>query len=175
LASNVNFAPGATVANTVVTGVGTAGKVCLFTNVNTDLVVDVNGYFPTPSPFVPLVPARLLETRVGPGMATTDGFFNGLGVRAGGSVTQLIVTGRGGVAANASTVVLTVTVTQPVAAGFITVFPCGTPRPLASNVNFAPGATVANTVVSGVGTAGQVCLFTNVNTDLVVDVNGYFT
>ena len=76
--------------------------------------------------------------------------------------------------ANASAVVLTVTVTQPVAAGFVTVFPCGTPQPLASNVNFAPGATVANTVVSGVGTAGRVCLFTNVDTDLVVDVNGYF-
>ena len=147
---------------------------CLFTNVNTDLVVDVNGFFPVLSPFVSLVPARLLETRVGPGLATTDGLFNGVGVRGGGSVTELTVAGRGGVAANASAVVLTVTVTQPVAAGFVTVFPCGTPQPLASNVNFAPGATVANTVVSGVGTAGRVCLFTNVDTDLVADVNGYF-
>ena len=128
----------------------------------------------TPSSFVSLVPARLLESRVGPGLATTDGFFAGLGVRSGGSVTELNVAGRGGVAADASAVVLTVTVTQPVAAGFVTVFPCGTPRPVASNVNFAPGATVANSVVSRVGTAGRVCLFTMVDTDLVVDVNGYF-
>ncbi|MBK5334063.1 MAG: S8 family serine peptidase, partial [Ilumatobacteraceae bacterium] len=127
----------------------------------------------TPS-FVSLVPARLLESRVGPGFATADGLFAGVGVRRGGSVTELTVAGRGGVAATASAVVLTVTVTQPVATGFVTVFPCGTPRPLASNVNFAPGATVANSVVSGVGTAGRVCLFTMVDTDLVVDVNGYF-
>jgi subtilisin family serine protease len=124
--------------------------------------------------FVSLVPARLLESRTGPGLVTVDGLFTGLGVRAGGSVTELNVAGRGGVAADASAVVLTVTVTQPAAAGFITVFPCGTPRPLASNVNFAPGTTVANTVVSGVGTAGHVCLYTLVDTDLVVDVNGYF-
>ena len=81
---------GATVANTVVTGSAPPGRVCLFTNVDTHLVVDVNGFFPASSPFVSLVPARLLETRaVGPGLATADGLFIGLGVRAGGSVTEL--------------------------------------------------------------------------------------
>jgi hypothetical protein len=70
--------------------------------------------------------------------------------------------------------VLTVTVTQPVAAGFVTVFPCGSPRPSTSNVNFVSGATVANSVVSGVGSGGRVCLFTMVDTDLVVDVNAFF-
>ena len=174
LASNVNFVSGATVANMVVSGVGTGGRVCLFTMVDTDLVVDVNGYFPAVSSFASLVPARLLESRAGPGMATVDGFFSGLGVRAGGSVTELNVAGRGGVAADASAVVLTVTVTKTVAAGFVTVFPCGSPRPFTSNVNFVSGATVANSVVSGVGTGGRVCLFTMVDTDLVVDVNAFF-
>ena len=87
--------------------------------------------------FVSLVPARLLETR--PGLSTVDGQFNGVGVRGAGSVTELVVAGRGGVAVDASAVVLTVTVTEPVGAGFVTVFPCGAPRPLASNVNFVAG------------------------------------
>ena len=45
---------------------------------------------------------------------------------------------------------------------------------MASNVNFVAGATVANSVVSGVGVGGAVCVFTPVATNLVVDVNGYF-
>jgi hypothetical protein len=174
LTSNVNFVAGATVANSVVSGVGDGGRVCLFTMVNTDLVVDVDGYFPAGSSFVSLVPGRLLETRSGPGAATVDGLFGGVGVRSAGSVTELTVSGRGGVAADASAVVLTVTVTAPMAGGFMTVFPCGSPRPLASNVNFVAGATVANSVVSGIGTGGGVCLFTMVDTQLVVDVDGYF-
>ena len=174
LTSNVNFVAGATVADSVVSGVGAGGRVCLFTMVDTHLVVDVDGYFPAGSSFVSLVPGRLLETRSGPGAATVDGLFGGVGVRAAGSVTELTVAGRGGVGgADASAVVLTVTVTQPVAAGFVTVFPCGSPQPLTSNVNFVAGATVANSVVSGVGAGGRVCLFTMVDTHLVVDVDGY--
>jgi hypothetical protein len=103
-----------------------------------------------------------------------DGLLVGLGVRGAGVVTELPVAGRGGVAGDASAVVLTVTVTEPVAAGFVTVFPCGSARPLASNVNFGAGSTVANSVVSGVGVGGAVCVFTLVNTHLVVDVDGYF-
>jgi hypothetical protein len=127
----------------------------------------------TSAEFVPVVPGRLLETRSGPGAVTVDGLFGGVGVRAAGSVTELVVAGRGGVAADASAVVLTVTVTQPVAAGFVTVFPCGSPQPFTSNVNFVAGSTVANSVVSGVGAGGRVCLFTMVDTHLVVDVDGF--
>ena len=89
-------------------------------------------------------------------------------------MTELAVAGRGGVALNASAVVLNVTVTDPVGDGFVTVYPCGSPRPNASNVNFAAGATVANSVVSGVGGGGRVCIFTMVDTHVLVDVNGYF-
>jgi len=70
--------------------------------------------------------------------------------------------------------VLTVTVTEPGAAGFVSVFPCGVSQPLASSLNFVAGATVANSVVSGVGVGGRVCVFTSAATQLVVDVNGYF-
>jgi hypothetical protein len=144
----------------------------VFTLVATHLVVDVNGYFPAVSSFVPLVPGRLLESRSSG--STVDGLLSGLGVRGAGSMTELPVWGRGGVVGDASAVVLTVTVTEPLAAGFVTVFPCGSVRPLASSVNFVAGATVANSVVAGVGVGGRVCVFTLVATHLVVDVNGYF-
>ena len=171
-ASSINFVAGSTVANLAVSKIGDAGAVCVFTSEATHLVVDVAGYFPLVTSYHPLVPARLLETR--PGESTIDGQFLGAGLRDDGEVTELTVTNRGGVPTAASSVVLNVTVTGPTAHGFITVYPCGIPTPLASNLNFAPGQTVANAVIVKVGNDGKVCLFNSRPIHLVVDVNGYF-
>ena len=171
-ASSVNFAAGQTVANAVIARVGVGGRVCIFSQMAADLVVDVNGFFGAASSFASVVPARLLETR--PGLATVDAQFNGVGLRGAGMVTELVVAGRGGVPINASTVVLNVTVTGAQAPGFVTVFPCGSPRPNASNLNYTAGQSTPNAVVSKVGTSGRVCIFTLTATDLIVDVNGYF-
>ncbi|MBI5088288.1 MAG: hypothetical protein HZB15_05355, partial [Actinobacteria bacterium] len=170
--SSVNFVAGATVANAVVSKVGTNGQICLFSNVATDLVVDVNGYFPAGSSFQSVVPARLLETRSG--LSTVDGLFAGQGPVPATGVVQLTVANRGGVGVSANAVVLNVTVVQPTGAGFVTVYPCGGAVPNSSSVNFVAGATVANAVVAQVGAGGAVCLFSNVATHLVVDVNGWF-
>ena len=70
---------------------------------------------------------------------------------------------------------MNVTVTEAVAAGFVTVFPCGAERPTASSLNVVAGATVANAVVVKVGVGGQVCVFTQSATQLVLDVDGYFS
>ena len=171
-ASNINFVAGATLANMVVSKLGQGGAVCVFTNQGTHLVVDVSGYFPLGSSYHSLVPARLLETR--PGETTIDAQFLGAGLREAGEVTELTVANRGGVPTGVSSVVFNVTVTGPTADGFVTVYPCGIPTPLASNLNFEPGQTVANAVVVKVGSDGTVCLFNSKPTHLVVDVNGYF-
>jgi hypothetical protein len=70
--------------------------------------------------------------------------------------------------------VLNVTAVNPTSRGFITVYPCGVDRPDASSLNYIPGTATANNVVSKVGSGGMVCVFTNQNTDLVVDVAGNF-
>ena len=49
----------------------------------------------------------------------------GIGVRAAGSVREVLVRGRGGVPVDATAVVLNVTVDGPEGSGFVTVFPCG--------------------------------------------------
>jgi hypothetical protein len=170
--SNLNTTAGGTVPNAVVTKIGTGGKVCVFTSSATDIIVDINGYFPAGSSFTAIDPARLLETRSG--LSTIDGLFNGIGVRGAGSVTELQVTGRVGVPSDASAVVLNVTATGAQAAGFITVFPCGTTRPTVSNLNTTAGGTVPNAVVTKIGTGGKVCVFTSSATDIIVDINGYF-
>jgi len=172
LAAQVNYLPNTDVATAVYVKLDGNGEVCLFNSVQTDVVVDVNGFNPAGSSFVPLSPARLLETRAG--LATVDGAYNGVGMRGGGSVTELQVTGRGQVPSNASEVVLNVTATNVAADGYITVFPCNGSPPTASNLNYTAGSTVTNAVVAALRNDGRVCLFTLSNVDLVVDVNGYY-
>jgi hypothetical protein len=90
-------------------------------------------------------------------------------------VFQVGVTGVNGVPSEARTVLLNVTAVDARAAGFMTVFPCGTERPLASNLNIERvGQTIPNASIIGVNDAGSFDLFAQNATDLVVDVNGYF-
>jgi hypothetical protein len=70
--------------------------------------------------------------------------------------------------------VLNVTVDQPSAAGFLTVYRCGTSTPNASNVNFSAGQTTANSVTVSVGTNGKVCVYSSSSTQLIVDVDASF-
>jgi bacillolysin len=170
--SSLNYVAGSTVPNAVVSKVGVNGQVCFFTQSPIQLVVDTNGFFGPTSSLVPLVPARLLDSRQG--APTFDGQSTGIGLRAAGSFTQVQVTGRAGVPSDASAAVLNVTVTGAQAPGYATVYPCGSTPPTASNLNYVAGATVPNAAVAKIGKAGRVCVFTQSPIHLVVDVVGYF-
>jgi hypothetical protein len=125
------------------------------------------------SVYVPLAaPQRLLDTL--PGFTTADGTDAGTASLALGTTREVTIAGRAGVPASAASVVLNVTAVDATAAGFVTVWPCGTPQPLASNLNFAAGQTVPNSVIAKAGTDGKVCLFSSQAIDAVVDVAGYF-
>ncbi|MEO6652189.1 MAG: hypothetical protein ABIP17_05970 [Ilumatobacteraceae bacterium] len=158
------------IPNTVVSKVGVAGTVCFYTLTGTDLIADVNGYVPANGSPQPLSPARLLETRKGSNDVTIDGAFPGAGRAAAGSTTQLTVTGRGGVPAKASTVVLNVGAVLPSGPGFLTVYPCNEKLPVASNVDDLGGDVISNAVVAKVGTDGKVCIDTLTETDIIADV-----
>ena len=81
--------------------------------------------------------------------------------------------GSFGVPANATAVVLNVTVVNPLAAGYLTAYPTGATQPFASNIDYVAGQVVPNLVEVGVGTSGDVSLFSSAGTDVVVDVEGY--
>ena len=124
--------------------------------------------------YVALVPARLLDTRTDPSSSTVDGQGLGAGLAAAGSVTEIQVTGRAGVPADAAAAALNVTVTEAQAAGYVTVFPCGSPRPTASTLNFVAGSTIPNAAITKIGVNGKVCLYANNATHLIADITGYF-
>ena len=119
-----------------------------------------------------MVPARLLDTR--DGYTTIDGQAQGGGQHDAGSTTILHVTGRGGVPNDATAVVLNVTIADAIGPGFVTVYPCGAPQPLASNLNYTTGSIIPNAVITKIGDNGTVCIFTSNATQLLADVNGYF-
>lgn len=123
----------------------------------------------TPSFFVPVSPARLLDTRTG-----TGGNLAPLGPQV---YTELDVTGVSGVPETGVTaVVMNVTVDAPTSGSFLTAWPSGEPRPLVSNLNFVPGQTVPNLVTVKVGANGRVNLFNATGwAHVVADVVGYYT
>ncbi len=78
-------------------------------------------------------------------------------------------------ASGADAVVLNVTATQTTAKSFVTVWPTGTARPNASNLNFVAGETRPNLVISKLGAGGRVSLYNHAgSTHLLADVAGYF-
>ena len=112
-----------------------------------------------------LGPRRVLDTRAG-----TQGPI------AGGHTRSLAMTNFG-VPLGASAVVLNVTVTNPKAAGHLTVFADGTALPNASNLNFVANQTVPNLVVAPVGANGKVDLYNGSpgRIDVIVDLSGFYT
>jgi hypothetical protein len=171
LVSTLNFSQGQTIANSAVARPGTSGDVCIYTTTATHLIVDVNGAFPSGSSFTTLSPSRLVDSR--PGTGTIDGQQVGFGLIPAGSTTEVIVGGRAGMPATPYAVTMNMTVTQPAAAGHLTVYPCGTTRPNASNINFTAGQTIANAVVAKVGSNGRVCVYNASATHLIMDATGY--
>lgn len=171
-ASSLNYSAGTTVPNAVVTKLGAGGKACLFASQPLDIIVDVNGAFPPETTYVPINPARLLDTRAD--HTTSDGAQQGGGDVRPASVTMLQITGRAGIPGDATAVVVNLTVTEPTAAGYATVYPCGSQPPTASNLNYVAGETVPNLVVAKIGANGAVCVFSQQTTQLIADVTGYF-
>ncbi len=174
--SNLNFQPGQTVANRVVVKLGTGGSVDFFDYAgHTDVVADVAGWFTdgttssAASLFVAVPPARILDTR------TTSG-----PVGPNASIV-LPVAGQGGVPAMSApvaptAVVLNVTVTNPTTGSYLTAWPDGAQRPLASDLNYVAGLTVPNLVVVKLGSTGAIDLYNAFGSvDVIVDVVGWYS
>jgi subtilisin family serine protease len=134
--------------------------------------------FTSPPPVMPpvqgftaLAPVRVFDTRAGEAQGAVQVGKQRYG---GGTVLTVKVAGAAGVpVSGVGAVSLNVTVVDPVAAGFVTVYPCGD-RPLASSLNYVAGQVVPNAVIAPLSAAGEVCLFSSADANLLADVNGWF-
>ena len=169
--STLNYGPGEVVPNGALVSLSANGTLCAFTKASSQLLIDVAGYVPGgATKLAPVVPARLADTR--PGQATVDGQHTGTGQIPAGGTIEVKVAGRGNVPANATAAFFNVTVVNPSAAGFITLYPCGT-RPTTSNVNHTPGVVRANNAMTQLSANGTVCIFSKAAADVVLDVTGW--
>ncbi|MER5635694.1 right-handed parallel beta-helix repeat-containing protein [Kitasatospora sp. NPDC002227] len=173
-ASNLNWSPGQIIANLVTVPV-VDGKVSFYAGGpagSVDILADVAGYYSADGydTYHADGPYRLMDTRI-------DQEYRASGaptrkaapVPAGGTLVVDL-----GEMPEPYAVTLNVTITRPTAPGFLTVYPHGTDRPLASNLNWVAGQTIPNQVVVPVkdhkislynGSWGPV--------DMVVDLFGY--
>ncbi len=173
LASNLNFVANQTVPNRVIVPLSSTGELSLFNaSGSTDVIVDVTGYYSstTSGYFAPLPPSRICDTRNA--NATP---CSGKTLASGGTLT-VQVTGNGGVPSGASAVVANVTETGATATSYLTVWPAGAARPVASDLNFVAGQTVANLVIAKLSVTGGLGVFNaSGSANVIVDVGGYFT
>lgn len=173
LSSNLNFAKGQTVANGVIAPVSSMGQVCIYSSTDTDIVVDLEGWFGNGG-FTGATPQRLVDTRKGTGARIGKiGGSDQLSVAIAGQM--LTVNGSSqALPASASAAALNVTAVNPAGGGYITVYPCGVNRPVASSLNYTKGAVVANNVIAPLGGNGNVCVYSSTGSDVVVDISGWF-
>ncbi len=171
-ASNLDFTAGETIPNLVVVPV-IAGNVSIYNKFGSvDVIADIFGYYANGAGsgggnFAPVSPARLLDTRNGTGAPVAKVQPN--------QTLNLHVANLAGVPSNASVIVLNVTVTNPTAPSFLSVFPGGQAvLPTVSNLNFTKGETIPNLVMVPV-TNGSVNLYNKSGiVDVIADVFGYY-
>ncbi len=162
-------------ANAAIVGAGTGGAVSVYVTNTTDLLLDIDGYFTTPGQntyqFYMLTPCRIMDTRIGLGGA----YLQGQQERDIPVQTSSCMPADMDIAAYA----LNVTVEpQPANWGlpmnYLTVWPQGSQQPATSTLNNHNGTGIANAAIVQAGTGGGIAVFPTGNTELVLDVVGYF-
>jgi uncharacterized repeat protein (TIGR03803 family) len=177
LVSTLNSPDGRIKANAAIVPAGIlSGLVSVFVTNTTNVILDINGYFAPVSGstlgFYPLAPCRVADTR-------HSTYPPGLGPPSltGGQERDFPILNATACNIPASGVAaysLNFTVVPHGPLGYLTVWPSGEPRPTVSTLNDIPGQIIANAAIVTAGTSGSVSVYPTNDTDLIIDINGYF-
>jgi len=123
----------------------------------------------TPLTFIPAGPCRVVDTRLAPGT------FGGPFLAAGTTRDfPLPATPKCAIPTTAQAYALNVTVVPHGYLGYITLWPTGQNRPTVSTLNSFDGRFKAVAAMVPAGANNAISAFTTNNTDLVLDLVGYF-
>lgn len=178
--STITTPGGTAVANAAIVPAGTSGSIDVYASDNTDLIVDVDGFFVPPGPgtlqFYPLTPCRIADTRTpaAGGTFPPNSTFGSPSLAASASRSYPIPSSSCGVPLNAAAYSLNLTLVPQGTLGYLTAYPTGQATPFVSTMNSWNGAVLANAAIVPAGTNGEVNIFASNATDLVIDINGYF-
>ncbi len=175
LVSTLNSLDGRIKANAAIVPAGANGEVSVYATDTTNVVLDVNGYFAPVSgstlAFYPLPPCRIADTR-------HSGYPQGLGppYLTGGHERAFPILNATAcnIPSSAAAYSLNFAVVPHGPLGYMTVWPTGRPRPTVSTLNDIPGAIIANAAIVTAGGSGEVSVYPTSDTDVVIDINGYF-
>jgi hypothetical protein len=174
LASTLNSEDGRVKANAAIVPAGTGGAISVYATNATNLVLDIDGYFVPAATsgalaFYPLAPCRLADTR-----SSNYGSMGTPSLTAGEDRTFAILSSTCNVPDTAQAYSLNFTAVPSGPLGYLTAFPTGQIRPLASTLNAPTGTVTANAAIVPAGASGSVDVYTTNATNLVMDINGYF-
>ena len=174
LVSTMNSVDGRVKADAAIVLSGTGGAaVSVFASNTTNVVLDVNGFF-TPVngsnlAFYLLPPCRVADTRNPPG--PLGGPFLSGGQERDFPILQA---SSCNIPSNAQEYSLNLTAVPRGPLGYLTVWPAGQPQPGVSTLNAPTGTVTANAAMAAAGSGGDIAVFPTNDTDLVIDINGYF-
>jgi uncharacterized repeat protein (TIGR02543 family) len=153
---------------------GSQGAVSVYVTNTTNLVLDIDGYFEPANgstlAYYPLKPCRVADTR------NANGPLGGPHLMAGQERDFPILDATAcDIPSSAQAYSLNFTVVPrsgPVET--FTAWRYGQPRPVSSTLNAPTGTVVANAAIVSAGTGGEIATWATNDTDLVIDIDGYF-
>ncbi len=173
--ATLNSLDGRIVGNAAIVAAGTNGAISLYASNDTDVVIDINGYFAAPGAqsqdFYPVTPCRIADTRAGAGFS---GAFGPPSLVGGGTRTFPMTSPACGIPSSAETYSVRMTVVAPGPVGYLSTWPAGQPLPVVATLNAPNGGVVGNEAIVPSGIGEAIDVYASNNTDLVIDVNGYF-
>jgi hypothetical protein len=169
ITSTLNAPSNDPVANAAIVAIDedSSASVSVFASNTTDLLIDITGYFTTPSiapgglSLYENAPCRVLDTRL------TTGAFIGQ--------TTIPVAGVNSCAppTSAKAYVTNATVVPIAELDYLTLWPAGSAVPVVSTLNAYDGSVTSNMAIVG-DTNGAIDAYAYNSTQLILDVSGYF-
>ena len=160
---------GKVIANAAIVVAGTGNDVSAYATNNTDLIIDINGYFAPAGTgglsLYAVAPCRVIDTRHVGGGQPFSGTLN---------PPVDVVASVCGIPATAQAYAFNATVVPTGSLGYLTLWPDGRQQPVVSTLNAQDGSVSSNMAIVPAGNAGKVDAFANGLTQLLLDISGYF-
>ena len=171
--STMNSLDGRVKSNAAMVGAGSGGAISIFASNTTNVVLDINGYFAGPSEatlaFYSLAPCRVVDTR------WANGPLGGPFLHGGATGRDFpMLASKCSIPPNALAYSLNFAAVPHGPLGYLTTWPAGQDQPVVATLNALTGLTTANAAIVSAGDGGDIRVFVSNDSDVVIDINGYF-
>ena len=158
-------------ANAAIVPAGSSGGVAVYVTDSTQVVLDIDGYFVSGNSsaldFYPVTPCRVADTRL------DNGLLGRPYLSAGVARSFPILTSSCNIPSSAQAYSLNFTAVPHSQLSYLTTWPTGQAQPVVSTLN-SRGPVTANAAIVPAGTEGAVDVYATDDSEVVIDINGYF-